>query len=316
MNLYNNYNHTLREQFGERVQKISINAGFTCPNRDGSKGVGGCTFCNNLTFHPDYCKPEKSPLQQMQEGIHFFRKYESQLYLAYFQSYTNTYAPIDTLDSLYRSVLQHPKVVGIVVGTRPDCVNDALLNYFQELNRTHYVMIEYGIESTLDATLQAVNRGHNFQCSQEAIQATASRGIPVGAHLILGLPGETQADILSHADRISALPLTMLKLHQLQIVEGTTMAQQFKTDPTQFQLFDIDSYIDLTIDFLEHLNPEIGLERFVSQSPKEYLIAPDWGVKNFEFVAKLEKRMRQRNTFQGKLYLGWCKMLYINIIHL
>ena len=168
MNLYNNYNHTLREQFGERVQKISINAGFTCPNRDGSKGVGGCTFCNNLTFHPDYCKPEKSPLQQMQEGIHFFRKYESQLYLAYFQSYTNTYAPIDTLDALYRSVLQHPKVVGIVVGTRPDCVNDALLDYFQELNRTHYVMIEYGIESTLDATLQAVNRGHNFQCSQEA----------------------------------------------------------------------------------------------------------------------------------------------------
>ena len=126
----------------------------------------------------------------------------------------------------------------------------------------------------------------------------------MGAHLILGLPGETQADILSHADRISALPLTMLKLHQLQIVEGTTMAQQFKTDPTQFQLFDIDSYIDLTIDFLEHLNPEIGLERFVSQSPKEYLIAPDWGVKNFEFVAKLEKRMRQRNTFQRKLYLG------------
>ncbi len=302
MVLYNNYNLKLREEFGTRVQKISINAGFTCPNRDGNKGRGGCTFCNNLSFHPDYCLPTKSPLQQMEEGIFFFRKYESQQYLAYFQSYTNTYAPLEQLKAIYESVLQHPKVVGIVVGTRPDCVDETLLDYFAQLSKQCYVMIEYGVESTLDNTLKAINRGHDFATSQWAITATAQRGIPVGAHLILGLPGESQAQLIEHATTISKLPLTMLKLHQLQIVQGTIMAQQFIEHPEGFSLFNIDQYIDLTIDFLEKLNPEIAVERFVSQSPKEFLIAPDWGVKNFEFVAKLEKRIKQRNTFQGRLF--------------
>ena len=302
-NRYLNYNQVLKSEFSERIQKISINAGFTCPNRDGSKGTGGCTYCNNQTFSPEYCHKTKPIGQQMEEGIAFFHhKYKSQLYLAYFQSYTNTYDSLENLRVMYDEALSYPNVVGIVVGTRPDCVNDEMLDYFAELSRKHYVIIEYGIESTSDETLAFINRGHDYACAVKAITATAERGIRTGAHIILGLPNESHEVILSHADKLSKLPLTALKLHQLQLVRGTKMVQQYAEHPEWFHLYTADEYIDLVIDFLEKINPEIAIERFVSQSPKELLVAPDWGLKNFEFTDKVEKRLKERDTWQGKQY--------------
>ncbi len=301
---YLNYNTVLREEFSERIQKISINAGFTCPNRDGSKGVGGCTYCNNQSFSPGYAKPVKSVLEQVEEGIGFFNhKYEGQKYLAYFQSYTNTYDKHENLIELYEEALQHPKVVGIVVGTRPDCINDELLDYFAELNKSRYVMIEYGIESTNDATLKFINRGHDYASAEEAIIRTSNRGIRTGAHLILGLPHENREMILSHAEKVSKLPLTALKLHQLQLIKGTKMARQYSENPEWFHLMTPEEYIELTVDFLERLNPNIAIERFVSQSPGRLLIAPNWGLKNFEFVHKIERRLEELETWQGKKYL-------------
>jgi len=307
MTRYTNFNTLVRSKFDTRVQKISINAGFTCPNRDGSKGRGGCTYCNNQTFVPGYCHPVKTISQQIEEGIGFFRKkekYNDQAYLAYFQSYTNTYDSLEKLESVYGEALRHPGVKGIVVGTRPDCVDERILAYFAGLARDHYVMIEYGIESTSDKTLERINRGHDYQCAVDAIELTASMGLQVGAHMILGLPGEDRDLILTHADRLSKLPLDALKLHQLQLVKGTIMAREAREHPELFSFFSADAYLDLLVDFLERLNPAIAIERFVSQSPKAFLISPDWGLKNFEFVTLVERRLEERDTWQGKLYKG------------
>lgn len=300
---YLDYALVLKRQFSERVQKISINAGFTCPNRNGEKGIGGCTYCNNQSFLPEYCRPQKSITQQLEEGILFFHhKYQSQKYLAYFQSYTNTYGTLSHLKNIYEEALRVPNVVGIVIGTRPDCVSDALLDYLADIAKEKYVMIEYGIESTSNKTLNFINRGHNYEDAVIAIEKTAKRDILTCAHLILGLPNESKSQLLLHANELSKLPINVLKLHQLQIVKGTRMAEQFKAHPEWFSLFSAEEYIDLVIDFLERLNPNIAIERFISQSPKELLLAPDWGLKNFEFVAKIDKRMQQRNAFQGRLF--------------
>jgi len=300
---YNDYTTRLREILGVRVQKISINAGFTCPNRDGKVGTGGCTYCNNQTFNPEYCMQDKSVTQQITEGISFFRKkHEEQKFLAYFQAYTNTYGELRHLIRLYEEALAYPDVIGLVIGTRPDCVNEELLDYFQKLSRKCYVMIEYGVESTCDKTLNFINRGHSFESAQNAIRATAERGIYTAAHLILGLPGEDRTTLLSHALHLSKLPLTAIKLHQLQLIKGTAMAQQYMKHPEWFRLFSVDEYIDLCIDFLELLHPNISIERFTSLSPSRLLLAPDWKVKNYEFVVKLQRRMKERDTQQGKLY--------------
>ncbi|MDD2951703.1 MAG: TIGR01212 family radical SAM protein [Parabacteroides sp.] len=300
---YYEYGEFLREQFSFKVQKISINAGFTCPNRDGAKGWGGCTYCNNQTFSPEYCHTEKSVTEQMEEGVRFFsRKYPDMRYLAYFQAYTNTYDRLDALIRKYEEALAYPGVEGLIVGTRPDCMPEDLLDYFAELSRRKFVMIEYGLESTQDQTLVRINRGHTHEESESAIRRTAAKGIYTGAHLILGLPGESREDILRHADVLSRLPITTLKLHQLQLIRNTRMAKEFEEDPSDFHLYTADEYIELVIDFIERLNPSIVVERFVSQSPKELLIAPDWGLKNFEFTAKVTKRIEERDTRQGRLF--------------
>ena len=302
---YKDYTSVLRAQLQVRVQKISINAGFTCPNRDGKIGSGGCTYCNNQTFNPDYCFPGKSVTEQLNEGTHFFRKkYEDQHYLAYFQAYTNTYAPQSHLEALYEEALRFPKVVGLVIGTRPDCINPSLLDYLEKLSQKFYVMVEYGVESTCDETLRFINRGHSFADAQEAIKTTAQRGIHTAAHLILGLPHEDHSTLLHHAALLSELPLTAIKLHQLQLIKGTVMAKQYAEHPEEFNLFSVNEYIDLCIDFMEHLNPEIAIERFTSQSPPKLLIAPDWGLKNYEFVAKLQRRMKERDAKQGSKYVA------------
>lgn len=303
MKTYLEFGDFLKGIFPGKVQKISINAGFTCPNRDGTKGWSGCTYCNNQTFSPEYCHTQKSVGEQVEEGMRFFaRKYPEMKYLAYFQAYTNTYAGLNALKRLYEEALAHPDVVGLIIGTRPDCMPGDLLDYLTELARRRFVLVEYGLESTLDKTLIRINRGHTEAESEAAVRRTAERGIYTGAHLILGLPGETREEILSHAGRLSALPLTTLKLHQLQLIRHTRMAHEYAEDPGSFHLYTVDEYIDLAIDFIERLSPSIVVERFVSQSPKELLIAPDWGLKNFEFTEKLRKRIRQRETWQGRLF--------------
>ncbi|WP_075602522.1 TIGR01212 family radical SAM protein [Saccharicrinis aurantiacus] len=300
---FNDYSSYMRRSFDERVQKVSIDAGFSCPNRDGSKGHGGCTFCNNSTFNPAYCSEDDSITNQINTGIGFFSsKYKSQLYLAYFQAYSNTYESIDVLKERYTEALSHPKVIGLVLGTRPDCINDELLEYLSDLSKEYYISIEYGIESTNNTTLEQINRGHNYEIGAEAILKTSAAGINVGAHLILGLPNESHEEILNHAKIISELPLDYLKLHQLQLVKGSVMGEQYLKNPEEMDLFTADSYIDMVIGFLELLNPKIVMDRFISQSPKEFLIAPKWNLKNFEFVAKVDKRLKERDTWQGKLY--------------
>ena len=300
---YNDLSAYLAAHFPYKVQKISLNAGFTCPNRDGTVGHGGCTYCNNQTFNPAYCKTEKTVTEQLVEGKQFFaRKYPEMKFLAYFQAYTNTYAELEELKRKYEEALQVKDVVGIVIGTRPDCMPDTLLDYLEELNQRTFLIVEYGVESTDNDTLKRINRGHTFEVAEEAIRMTAARGIRVGAHIILGLPGETNDQLIKQAGVLSALPLTTLKLHQLQLIKGTRMAHEFEMQPEDFHLYSADDYIDLVIDYVEHLRPDIVLERFVSQSPKELLIAPDWGLKNHEFTDKVKKRMRERDAWQGKKY--------------
>lgn len=301
--LYNELAGFLATCFPFKVQKISLNAGFTCPNRDGTVGYGGCTYCNNQTFNPAYCRTEKSITEQLEEGKRFFaRKYPDMKYLAYFQAYTNTYAELEDLKKKYEEALNVPDVVGLVIGTRPDCMPDALLDYLEGLNKRTFLIVEYGVESTDNAILKRINRGHTFDVAKAAIEKTSARGIRVGAHVILGLPSETREGLIKQAGVLSALPLTTLKLHQLQLIKGTRMAAEYQEVPEEFHLYSADEYIDLVIDYVEHLRPDIVLERFVSQSPKELLIAPDWGLKNHEFTDKVKKRMRERNAWQGKKY--------------
>ena len=300
---YNDFSGYLASQFPFKVQKISLNAGFTCPNRDGLKGYGGCTYCNNQTFNPAYCRTENSVALQLSEGKSFFaRKYPAMKYLAYFQAYTNTYAELEQLKRMYEEALQVPDVVGLVIGTRPDCMPDALLDYLEELNKRTFLLVEYGIESTDDRTLERINRGHTFSCTRDTVWRTADRGIRVGGHVILGLPGEGHDMLIRQAEILSELSLTTLKLHQLQLIKGTRMAYEYAQCPSDFHLYSADEYIELVIDYIEHLRPDLVLERFISQSPKELLIAPDWGLKNHEFTGKVRKRLRERDSWQGKYW--------------
>ena len=296
---YNDYGQWIRKLFPFRVQKISVDAGFSCPNRDGKISNGGCIFCDNRTFNPSYCQPQKSIAQQIEEGKKFFRrKYPDMKYLAYFQAYSNTYAPLDVLKRRYEEALAVDDVVGLVIGTRPDCINTELLHYLEELNRHTFLIVEYGIESVNDATLRHINRGHDFECSRRAIALTHDRGILTGGHIILGLPGEDSEENIRQASIVSSLKLDILKIHQLQIIQGTQLAAEYREKP--FPLFSPDEYIDTCIAYLERLRSDIIVERFVSQSPADLLIAPKWGIKNHEFTNRLVNRMKELNTWQGK----------------
>lgn len=302
---FNDYGSYMRRIFDFKVQKISIDGGFTCPNRDGTKGTGGCTYCNNRTFNPAYCHRNRSVTQQMEEGIRFFaHKYPQMRYLAYFQAYTNTYESLEILQRRYEEALAVEGCVGLVIGTRPDCMPESLLDYLETLSRRVHVMVEYGVESTNDETLLRINRGHDFATAVDAINRTARRGLPVGVHIILGLPGEERSSFIGQARLLSTLPITTLKLHQLQLIRGTRMAEEYEACAKDFHLFALEDYIEVAVDYLEHLRPDIVVERFASQSPKELLIAPDWGLKNHELTDKIRRRMRERDTWQGKLYAG------------
>ena len=301
--LYYDFATFLAQYFEGKVQKISIHAGFTCPNRDGSKGTGGCTYCNNQTFNPEYCDPHLGIRRQLEDGIAFFaRKYPAMRYLAYFQAYTNTYGELETLKAMYDEALSVEGVVGLVIGTRPDCMPPTLLDHIEQLSRKTFVMVEYGIESANDNTLLRINRGHDFATAVDAIHRTHERGILVGGHLILGLPGEDHDELMRQADSIAKLPLDMVKLHQLQLIRGTRMAREYEQCPEDFHLYTVDEYIDLAIDYIERLPETMVVERFISQSPRSLLIAPDWGMKNYQFVDRLRRRMLERDTWQGRQY--------------
>ena len=297
---YYDYGTWIRSRFPFRVQKISVDAGFTCPNRDGRLSTGGCIYCDNRTFNPSYCQRQDSITRQLEAGKQFFaRKYPEMKYLAYFQAYTNTYATIDRLRQLYEEALQVEDVVGIVIGTRPDCVSDALLDYLEDLNQRCFLIVEYGVESANDDTLRRINRGHTFEQSRLAIEKTHQRAILTGAHIILGLPGEDAAENLRQASVISALPIDILKIHQMQIIRGTRLADEFEQKP--FHIYDIDEYIRLIAHYIQRLRKDLILERFVSQSPKEMLIAPHWGLKNHEFTDLLNNFLKAHDIHQGDL---------------
>lgn len=302
---FNAYSNYFRKIYGARVQKVSIDAGFTCPNRDGTRGTGGCSYCLNDAFNPSYCIPEKSITRQIEEGIEFhkWRYSGATSYLAYFQAFSNTYASLDKLREMYTEALNHPEVIGIIIGTRPDCVNDEKLDYIGELSGNHYVAVEYGIESCYNKTLQRINRGHTFEEAVSAVEKTAARGIRTGAHFIFGLPGETREEMLREADIISTLPLHTVKFHQLQIIRGTAMEREFLDKPSDFDLFTWDDYLDFFVRFLERLNPAIVVERFTGEAPPRYLSEIRWGKKRSDQIVNLiEKRLAELNTWQGKLY--------------
>ena len=302
---FNSYSRYFAKQFGGRVQKISIDAGFSCPNRDGKISTGGCTFCSNEAFNPSYCRPEKSIKQQIEEGIEFHRRRyrRASLYLAYFQPFSNTYKPLDELKCIYQQALNVPEIAGIVIGTRPDLIDKGILQYLSEIQQTHYVMLEYGVESVYDETLKRVNRGHDFATAEKAIHMTADFGIPCGAHFIFGLPGESKEMMLDAAEIISKLPLTTVKFHQLQIFKGTKMAEEYLEHPEAFHLFDLEEYIDFVIDFAERLNPNIVIERFAGEVPPRYLVSEPWMKLRYdEVLVRIEKRMEERDSWQGKKY--------------
>lgn len=302
---FNSYSAYLTKTLGGRVQKISVDAGFNCPNRDGTIGTGGCSFCSNAAFNPSYCRPEKSIRQQIEEGIAFHKRRYRRVrqFWAYFQPYSNTYKPLDELKDLYAQALELPEVTGIVIGTRPDLVDEALLQYLSELQKTCHVTLEYGVESVYDETLQRVNRGHDFATAEKAIRLTAQYGIACGAHFIFGLPGETRKMMLDAVEVISQLPLTTLKLHQLQIFKNTRMAEEFVEHPEYFHLFNLEDYIDFVIDFAERLNPHIVIERFAGEVPPRFLLSEPWMKLRYdEVLRRIEQRMEERNTWQGRLF--------------
>ena len=318
---YNSFAGYFKRKYGERLQKIVLDAGFTCPNRDGKVGRGGCTYCDNAAFHPSYSTAGKSLCQQMDEGIEFHKvRYRTtEHYLAYFQSFSNTYAPLERLKQLYEEALSHPDVVGIVIGTRPDCVDKEKLDYLSDLakgnvlqgwsrvlsaeqNRTApIVIVEYGIESCYDSTLERINRGHDFETARKAVHMTADRGLDVGAHFILGLPGETKQMMLDACRLINDLPLRSAKFHQLQIVKGTQMEKEYAEHQEDFVRFSLDEYLDFFTDMLERLRPDLFIERFAGEVPPRFVNETPWGlIRNAELLRLLEKRLEERQTWQGR----------------
>lgn len=303
---FNSYAAYFRRTFGRRMQKVTINAGFTCPNRDGSISTGGCTFCDNAAFTPSYCQSHKSITEQINEGIEFHaRRYrEANEYLAYFQSYSNTYAPLEQLKRCYDEALAHPSVAGIVVGTRPDCVDEQKLDYFAELARKKYVTIEYGIESAYDTTLRRINRGHDFATARRAVELTAERGIHCGAHFILGLPGESDQMLIEQTEAINSLPLTTIKFHQLQLFKGTPLAAEWDAYPERFRFWSIEEYIELFTEILRRLRPDIVVERFAGECPPRFHHTKGWGlVRNEQLLAMLDKRLEEKGVHQGDIFI-------------
>ncbi|SFN16348.1 hypothetical protein SAMN05660284_00697 [Formivibrio citricus] len=301
---YLSWNDLQQKKYGGRVQKVSVSAGFNCPNRDGSKGIGGCTFCNNAGFTPSYLRDHSEITAQLETGLNFLaqRYPETTHFVAYFQAYSNTYGEFERLRTAYETALAYPRIDGLVIGTRPDCVSDEVLDYLAELAQTRIVELELGIESCDDTTLERVNRGHDFAATIDAIQRAAARGLPVTGHLIFGLPGESRESMLTGAEKLSALPLSSLKFHQLQIIKGTQLANEWRRDPASVPLLSVNEYLNLLADFLERLSPDIAIQRVGSEVPPSHKLAPEWSIRLSELAPRLDTLLSVRNSWQGRLY--------------
>ncbi|MGZ0708299.1 TIGR01212 family radical SAM protein [Coraliomargarita sp. W4R53] len=301
---FNSYPQYFKKTFGERVQKVSIDAGFDCPNRDGTVAYGGCTFCDNDAFNPSYCHPDVSITEQIEVGIRFHRKryHNPGRHLAYFQAFTNTHAPLDRLKVIYEEALAVPDVIGLVIGTRPDCLDPEKLDYFQKLAETKYVVLEIGIESCYDATLKRVNRGHNYAQAVDAICQAAERGIHVGTHLVFGLPGESETMLLAEAEMLSKLPLNTIKFHQLQLIRGTAMVTDYERHPEDFRFYQLEEYLQFMRRFVERLDPGIVIERFFAEAPPEMDVTPiRWNMRNDQLLQRFERLLELEDTWQGRL---------------
>ncbi len=302
---FNSFADHIRKMYGTRLQKVSIDAGFSCPNRNGLRGSGGCTFCDNKAFSPSYCSPDKSITQQIEEGIIFHRnRYKrAEGYLAYFQAYSNTYAQVSELEKIYNEALEHKQVKGLIIGTRPDCINARVMDLLSQISKDYYVAVEFGIESCYNKTLKRINRGHTFEEAVEALEAASEKGLETGAHFMFGLPGESVEEMLAEAALISELPLGSVKFHQLQILKGTAMEKEYFLKPHEFKLFTWDEYLDFIVRFLEQLNPHIVIERFTGEVPPRFLSLEPWSsMRTDRIVCLIEKRLEELDSWQGKWY--------------
>ncbi|MFO7998061.1 MAG: TIGR01212 family radical SAM protein [Bacteroidales bacterium] len=304
---YNAWTDYCRKNYGGRLQKVAVNAGFSCPNRDGTVGLGGCSFCNNEGFNPSYCKPEKPVYQQIEEGLGFLKKrYKNPaVFLAYLQAYSNTHASLEVLKRVYGAVLAHPEIGGLVIGTRPDCVDEAKLDYLSELSRETIIKLEFGLESCRDETLDRIRRGHGFSDSVRALQMARERGIETGAHFIFGLPGETREQMLGQVHTINTLPLHSVKFHQLQIVEGTELAREYAAFPERFSLFSLEEYLDFIPRVIERLRPDISIERLSGEVRPPFNVGLSWGsLRSDQVMNRIERRLEELGTWQGKRWMS------------
>ncbi len=298
---YNSFNDFCRERFGHRVYKVNVDAGFTCPNRDGTVSVGGCIYCNNDSFRPDACRHAIPIEEQIKNGIEYIRRrYKADRFIIYFQPFTNTYAPVDELERLYKTALMDDRVIGLAIGTRPDCIDDEKLCLLEELSKRYFILIEYGVQSIYDKTLRFINRGHNYQCFKDALKKTKGRGIYIGSHIILGFPTETMDEMLYMADELSRQPIDFLKIHQLQIVRDTALSAMYERHP--FHVFSCDEYIGLVCDFFERLSPDIYIQRLFATAPDNVLIAPHWDKSRHQLLIDINIEFDRRDAYQGRLY--------------
>jgi radical SAM protein (TIGR01212 family) len=295
---FNSFGPYLRKKFGTRVYKVNVDAGFTCPNRDGTVGTTGCIYCNNDSFRPSGCRPETSVKEQIKRGISYLAmRYKAGKFLVYFQPFTNTYAPVAELEKLYREALSEPLVIGLAIGTRPDCIDGEKIALIESLAKEHFILVEYGLQSMYDKSLEYILRGHDYQTFLDALKQTQNKGIHIGAHIIVGLPTETREEMLAMADGLSLLGIEFLKIHQLQIIKDTVLAGQYHLQP--FHTFGYDEYVDFLVDFIERLSPDIVLQRLFATAPDEILIAPQWGKTRHQMIHDIEERFEQRNAMQG-----------------
>jgi len=297
---YSAFGQFMKDLYGAPVYKVNVDAGFTCPNRDGTVSVGGCIYCNNDSFRPTACTSSASVREQVEKGIPYLRRrYGAEKFIVYFQPFTNTYAPVETLEQLYREALAQPGVVGVAIGTRPDCVDAKKIALLEELAKEHFILVEYGLQSIHDRTLEFINRGHDYECFKRAVAMTAGKGIRIGAHLILGFPTETREEMLAMAPELSGLPIQFLKLHQLQIIKDTALAELYAKQ--QFMTLGYEEYLSLVADFLERLSPDIVLQRLFASAPEDILIAPVWNKTRSEFLNDLDAHLEANGSQQGKL---------------
>ena len=296
---YNSFGSYIKKRFGTTVYKVNVDAGFTCPNRDGTVGTSGCIYCNNDSFRPNSCRPTLPVNEQIKNGIEYIkRRYGAERFLVYFQPYTNTYAPVHELETLYREALSDPSVIGLAIGTRPDTVDEEKIELLQSLAEKFFILVEYGMQSMYDRSLEFINRGHNYAAFKRTLDLSRNRGILIGAHIIVGFPTETRAETLAMTDELSHLPIDFLKIHQLQVIKDTPLEIIYKEN--HFHLFGYDEYLEFVADFIERLSPRIVLQRLFATAPDSILIAPRWGKSRQEILRDIERRLEIRDTFQGK----------------